>query len=338
MSYSELKNIQTEALSFSEADCALYGELCGFPAAISDCSRQHAYTVTIFAKVPVTAEKETSAFINELAERLPKNAVKSQKSELNYLQVVFSSVQLFEETPLLLDFAESLGAFLREKGFAAAALDKKVCLPKGEKKQEKPEKSSDSSEPSMRFDRRSVYGLIGAVIGAVACFIIMGFAVQLSLSAEEAEPAVTSAENAAEEIIPQIEINNTGNIGTELVSWLFGGIVAAVILMDYRFFAKKTDIFGMVSCTLLTLASVFSGTILCGVRTLYSICGAAGIKTNLFMIMGNIDYYNGLFPEVGANLGYLLLKSLASAILASAVYYVWYFRKYPGVMYQKKPL
>lgn len=338
MIFTELKHIDCQRLAFSQTDCALYGELSGFPVCISDNPAEHTFTVTFFAKVPFAAERETAAQINRLADLLPKNAVLKQQSELNYVQVQLSSFKLMQENlPLLIDFAEGLGEFLREKGFAATELDKKFCavyVPQGSKP--KKAKTKKAKEPSMSFDKRSIYGLIGAIIGAIACMIISGFVVQLTITAEEAEAAVTTSANGAEEVIPSIEINTTNNVGAELVSWAVGAITAAVILIDYRFLAKKTDIFGMVSCTLLTLGGVLGGTLLCGVRTLHSVCQEAGVDSNFFMIMSNIDYYNGLFPEVGANLNYLLLKSLFSAAVASGVYYVWYFRKNADVMYLKK--
>ena len=334
MSYSELKNIEHGKLDFSESDCALYGALYGCPLCISDNPAEHTFTVTFFARVPLAFEKEAAGEINRLAGLLPKNAVLKQKIELNHLQVTLSSFKLVQENlPLLIDFAEGLGSFLQEKGCAATELDKKfraLYVPK----KTAVKKSKKAKEPSMSFDRRSICGLIGAIIGAIACIIISGFAVQLTISAEAAEPAVTTS--AAEEIIPAVKIENTNNIGAELVSWVVGALTAAVILIDYRFLAKKTDIFGMVSCTVLTLGGVLGGTLLCGVRTLHSVCREAGVDSNFFMIMSNIDYYNGLFPEVGANLNYLLLKSLFSAAVASGVYYVWYFRKNADVMYLKK--
>lgn len=338
MIFTELKNIKHQKLAFSEADCALYGELSGFPVCICDNDAEHTFTVTFFAKVPVAAEKEASAEINRLAGLLPKNAVLKQHCGMNDVQVRLSSLKLMQENlPLLIDFAEGLGAFLKEKGFEPAALDKKYCalyIPESSKP--KKVKAKKAKEPSMSFDKRSVYGLIGAIIGAVACMIIMGFAVQLTITAEEIEAAATTSADAADEIAPQIKISTTNNIGAELVSWVTGAITAAVILADYRFLAKKTDIFGMVSCTVLTLGAVLGGTLLCGVRTLHSVCREAGVDSNFFMIMSNIDYYNGLFPEVGANLNYLLLKSLFSAAVASGIYYVWYFRKNADVMYLKK--
>ena len=181
----------------------------------------------------------------------------------------------------------------------------------------------------MKSGFKKYFGSLALLLAAV----IWGFAISLSLDTGNAEPAVTTA---AEQLIPAIEVTRTNNIGAELASWAAGAITAAVILIDYRFFARKTDIFGIVSCSVLTLGAVLAGTRLCGVRTLYSMCGDMGIKTNFFMIISDIDYYNGLIPQVGEGLVFLLLKGVFTAIIASGIYYVWYFRKHADVMYQKK--
>lgn len=303
MRFSELSLIAEDiGLDYSAEKASLSGKLGGFETNV--CDDGSSYIVTIFVKIPLKREREVFSFINSLAESLPKNTVNSQSSGIDFLQAVLERNNLMQENlELLIEFLEKLAAFLKDGEFEKTAINEKA-LPVLSPAKKAPEKKRRRVKTA--FDRYSVRGIVGAVIGAAACTFIAGLSINVDSS----------------------------TLGYQIWSWIFGAAICLVILVDYYFLAKKFDIAGIISCSALSFLSITAGTSMAGIHTLSRLIEAdTGTALSLPEILSDIGGCIGKYPDVGEMGLELLLKGFFLGAAASVLFYRWYFTKHRGEMF-----
>lgn len=303
MSFSELSLIADDiGMMYSAEKSSLYGKLCGIDTCVLDSGNY--YIVTMFVKIPLKRENEVSVFINSLAESMPKNTVNRQFSEVDYLGINLTRDNLLQENAeLLVEFLEKLADFLSKNEFEKTALNEKAIPVVNTVKQPVKKKRK---RLRTAFDKYSLRGIIGSVIGAAACLFIAGMSINV----------------------------DSATMGYQIWSWIFGAAIALIILVDYYFLAKKFDVAGTIVSTLLTFIAITGGTAMAAIHTLSGLIETeTGAAANITEVLSNISVYIGKYPEVGEMGLELLLKGYFVAAVASVLFYRWYFTKHGNEMY-----
>lgn len=307
MSFSELWKICDEiGLNRNEEELFLYGSLNDYPVYLKDSPDEHEYLLTVFCRINSSAETDLTEGINRLLERLPKNAVIGRKNELKYQQIKFNAALLYQEnSTLLADFVKSLCLLADSLELLPEQPDTNIALPKSEVKPPKTKKPKNAV--SKKFDKYSIRGLIGALIGGIAITILSSM----------------------------IADSSPSNIGGMLAGWAAGAFIALIVLADYTLFAKKLDVFGTLSCSAITAVSCFFSGYLTVLRTLTNHMRALDPSVTVNDTLRNWSYYQILLPSATDDFPIVLLKNFFSAIVASALFYTFYFRRHQAIMYSE---
>lgn len=299
MKYSELSLAERDAGLRYDAEClTLYGEKRGYGIAISDHSEE--YRITVYADEPYRKEKTIFSRISALASALPKNALLSQRCEINSVELrLRRDLFLQEKLPLLLEFSDRVLDALAEEQIAGKPVRRaeEAAKPAPKKEEEKAEKIK------LGFDLGSVKGLVGAVVGAAAMIFISMASVNLRSK------------------------SGIGGTITELSGYVLSAAATLLIFSDYRFLARKLDAFGVIVCpTLSILCAVFSA--LLATAKAY----AAAAETSLSDALSRLSELYEAEPEIASfGAGFLTIGVVVSGF-ASLLYCLWYFKKHPDEM------
>lgn len=321
MSFSELKLIAADTgLEWDESRLALSGVLYDYPIVIADIPARREYLLTVFCRVRSDVDKPVTSGITALLDKLPPNCVTGRTNQLRYQQLRLNANLLYQENlsylaELATGLAELLNGFdlvpepLEEaiafpavKSAAKPAVEPEVEPAVPAKKQKRPKDSV-----SKRFDGYSIRGFIGAVLGAAAMTALSSL----------------------------IDMSEDGNIGSMAASWLFGGLIAFVTLMDYRFLARKMDVFGTLSCTALTALACFAGAAWNTANSVVERAKLIDPGATLNSVLANRDLYLLLFPDAESDFPLTLVKFLFSAAVASALFYTVYYSRHSAIMYSE---
>lgn len=309
MSFSELKLISADTgLEWDESRLALRGVLYDYPIVIADIPARREYLLTVFCRVRSDVDRSVTSGITALLDKLPPNCVVGRANGLRCQQLRFNANLLYQENlSYLAELVSALAELLNGFDLAAEPLDEAVAFPTvkpaaSAKKQKRPKDSV-----SKRFDKYSVRGFIGAVLGAAAMTALSSL----------------------------IDMSEGGNIGSMAASWLFGGLIAFVTLMDYRFLARKVDVFGTLACSALTAAACFAGAAWNTENSLVGLAKLIDPNATLNSVLANRDLYLLLFPGAEADFPLTLVKFLFSAAVASALFYTVYYSRHSAIMYSE---
>lgn len=310
MSFSELWKICDETgLNRNEEELCLYGSLNEYPIYLKDDPAAHEYLLTVFCRTDSSAEADLTEGINKLLDSLPKNAVIGRKNELKYQQIKFNAALLYQEnSSLLADFVKNLCLLADRLELLPEQPDTDIALPPLQECEEKPSKSKKPKNAvSKKFDKYSVRGLIGALIGGIAITVLSSM----------------------------IADSSPSNIGGMLAGWAAGAFIALIVLADYTLFAKKLDVFGTISCSAITAVSCFFSGYLTVLRSLTNQMRALDPSVTINDTMRNWSYYQILFPSATADFPVVLLKNFFTAIVASVLFYTLYFKRHQAIMYSE---
>lgn len=307
MSFSELEAISGDAgLDWDKEKMCLRGSLNGYPVCIRDDPERREYLFTVFFRTRPDRENDLTEGINRLLEHFPSNCVKSRRKELNYQQINFNAALLYQENSVLIpDFIKNVCELADGLDLLPQKLDEKIAAPDppaAEKKLKKPKNAV-----SKRFDKYSIRGLAGALIGGIAITVISSLIID----------------------------NSPSNIGGMLSSWSAGAFISLIILADYSFLAKKMDVFGTLICSFLTAVSCFFSAYFAVLKALTDEAGILDPSITINDTMWNWSYYQMLFPSVTGDFPILLVKNLFTAVVFSAVFYIFYFRRHQAIMYSE---
>lgn len=313
MSFSELWKICGETgLNRNEEELCLYGSLNEYPVYLKDDPAAHEYLLTVFCRTNPSVEADLTEGINRLLDSLPKNAVIGRKNELKYQQIKFNAALLYQENiSLLAYFVKELCLLADSLDLLPEQPDTDIALPSLPPLQEygeKPSKSKKSKNAvSKKFDKYSIRGLIGALIGGIAITVLSSM----------------------------IADSSPSNIGGMLAGWAAGAFIALIVLADYTLFAKKLDIFGTISCSAITAVSCFLSGYLTVLRSLTNHMRALDPSVTINDTLRNWSYYQLLFPNATADFPVVLLKNFFAAIVASVLFYAFYFNRHQAIMYSE---
>lgn len=307
MIFSELKALAEETeLDWDENGAFLYGKILDYPVYIADLQDSREYLLTIFCKTRADCDGKFTEEINKLLDAMPKNCVNGRKNELNFQQLRFNAVLLYQENGVLLsDLAKKICAAADSFDFVPTAADAAKAVPpkKEQAKAQKPRKPKNAV--SKGFDKYSLRGVIGAVIGGAAMAVISS----------------TMADNDPE------------NIGAMLSSWAAGALIALVVLADYSFLAKKIDIFGTVVCSIVTAVSCFFCSVFGILRIMTNTAKTLDPSVTVLDSVYGWTSYSQLFPDIPPYFVTLIIKNFFMALAASVIFYMFYYRKHPSIMY-----
>ena len=313
MSFSELKLMAADTgLEWDENRLALSGVLYDYPIAIADVPARREYLLTVFCRVRSDVDRSVTSGITALLDKLPDNCVIGRVNQLRYQQLRFNASLLYQENlSYLAELVSALTELLNGFDLVPEPLDEAIAFP-AEKSAANPEASPKKQvrpkdSVSKRFDKYSVRGFIGAVLGAAAMTALSSL----------------------------IDMSEGGNIGSMAASWLFGGLIAFVTLMDYRFLARKMDVFGTLSCSALTAAACFAGAAWNNANSLVERAKLIDPGATLNSVLANRDLYLLLFPDADSELPLTLVKFLFSAAVASALFYIVYYSRHSAIMYSE---
>ena len=312
MSFSELKLISAETgLNWDDDRLALHGVLRDYPIVIADIPQRREYLLTVFCRVRSDIDNAVASGITELLDKLPANCVAGRVNQLRYQQLRFNAGLLYQENlSYLAELVKSLAELLDGFDLVAEQLDEKIAFPAEKpapKKQARPQ-----GYVSKRFDKYSVRGFIGALLGAAAMTVLSAY--------------ITSDNGSTDSV---------GGIGAMLSGWFCGALIAFVTLMDYRFLARKMDIFGTLSCSLLTALGCFLGAAWKTVRVVMSYAKRIDPSASLRSVMNNWSLYQLLYPNSTEDFPITLLQFLFSAVVASAAFYIVYYSRHSAIMYSE---
>lgn len=317
MSFSELKALAPVlGLQWDEDGLFLNGTIKDYPVYIADLIESREYLLTLFCRVRDDVGDKFAAKINLLLENMPKNCVNGRKNELNFQQIRFNADFLYQENiGLLRDFALNICAAAdslellptpADTILAAAKTELMLQKKKTGSNDGKPQKSGKSKNAvSKGFDKYSLRGLFGAIIGGAAMAVISS----------------TMADN------------DPANIGALLSSWAAGALIALVTLADYSFLAKKIDIFGTIACSLITLFSCFFCSVFGIVRIMTNTAKTLDPSVSFMDSALNWQSYAQLFPNIPGYFVSLIIKNLFMALAASVIFYTFYYRRHQDIMY-----
>lgn len=274
------------------------------PICVFDNAEKREYILAVFCKTSEKTEKELCGKITALLEDLPKNALTSRSSSPEYQRMVFNAALLYQENRVFLEnFIKNLVRIADLMELDAAEINENVIFPKAEADPKKPKRSKKRISKS--FDRYSVKGLIFAAVGAFSAAVICGL----------------------------VAYRSESSAGEMLASWSLGALCGLMTIGGYRLFAGKTDIFGAVSCTVLTAASCFAGAAFHTQRKLMLTARCLDASISVDTIRRNATMYNLMFPKVWGGFTFTLTKFLFSAAAALTVFFILYFRKHSDIMY-----
>ncbi|MCM1297947.1 MAG: hypothetical protein NC203_01635 [Firmicutes bacterium] len=299
MLFSELKLLSEDlGLSWEESGC-LSGIIRDYPVLVCDSPETRRYTVTVFCRYRKEADEPLRKGVTALVEKLPKNCVTGRKSEVNFQQISLNASLLYQENSFyLVDFVNGLCELADSLDLLPSKLQREAAAKEPAPKKAEP--LPPKNEVKRRFDRYSVRGLLGALIGAFAMAAISGAVID----------------------------NRPSNIGGLLSSWAAGALISAVTIADYRFLAKKIDIFGTIACSVITAFGCVFASVFGGVRMLKRYTSLLFPEITLGDTIRNYSYYQIIFPEASGEFPLLLVKCLVSAAAAAAVFYTLYFRNH----------
>lgn len=309
MSFSELKMLTADTgLSFSDETLTLSGKLNGIDVTVSDTG--NSYIAAFFVRIPLELDKTVVDKVNELALSMPLNAIISQKSEVKYLKIELLSSVLFQENAIYLtDFLNALTAYLAAQELEKTEPEVKAVIPPLEAKVKSKLKKGTFSQ---HFDKHSVIGIIAAFIGMLACAIFQGYIVRLT--------------------------SDTTLI--EVKTAVIGGLAALVILLDYKFAARKFDIAGIISTSVFIAGFIALSAFFCNVTTIKALMfDVLGENRSFLDVAGNsFEYLEQLGAEYDT-IPYavkMLVMNIVAAVLACTGFYAWYFRKNSVQMYESE--
>lgn len=310
MSFSELKLIASDTgLDWDESRLALHGVLYDYPIVIADIPAEREYLLTVFCKVRSDIDGEVTGGITVLLDKLPANCVKGRENALHCQQLRLNANLLYQENlSYLAELITELPKLLNDFDLVPSALDEKLAFPQKIPEAAKPAKAPRPKDSvSKRFDRYSVRGFIGALVGAAAMTALSSL----------------------------IDVKQSAGIASQMASWGFGGLIAAVTLMDYRFLARKMDIFGTLSCSLLTALA-------CIIGAAWNTLSAAADRVKLIdahasinSVISNWTLYRLLFPNIAEEFPLTLIKFFLTATVASALFYTVYYSRHSAIMYSE---
>lgn len=307
MNFSELEALTSDTgLSWDGERLCLFGRIKDYPVYITDLQDSREYLLTVFCRLRADAGASLTDGISGLIEGMPKNCVNGRKNELKYQQIRFNAVMLYQENAALLsDFVLELCGLADSLGILPEEEDAALAVPPKNEDRKRPAAKKPKNAVSKGFDKYSMRGLIGAAVGGAAMAVISS----------------TMADN------------NPSNTGAMIAGWAAGGLIALVTLADYIFLAKKMDIFGTIACTLVTAASCFFCSLLGIARIMTHTAQTLDSSVTFNDTLHNWQAYSVLFPDVPGYIGVLLLKNFFTAAVASAVFYILYFRRHQSIMY-----
>lgn len=310
MSFSELKLISAATgLDWDESRLALHGVIYDYPIVIADIPAKREYLLTVFCRIKSNLDGEVTSGITALLDKLPPNCVIGRKNELACQQLRLNAALLYQEnisylTELITGLPKLLSAFK----LTPEALDEKIAFPPAAPEAAKPPKAPRPKDSvSKRFDKYSVRGFIGALAGAAAMTALSSL----------------------------IDVGKTSGTAGQMAGWIFGGLIAVVILMDYRFLARKMDIFGTLSCSLLTAAACVLGAAWNTLNIVVDRVKLIDAHASIRSVIANWKLYSLLFPNIAEEFPLTLIKFLFTALAASALFYTVYYSRHSAIMYSE---
>ena len=309
MSFSELKLIAADTgLDWNESRLALCGVLYDYPVVIADIPARREYLLTVFCKVRDDVDKAITEGITELLDKLPANCVVGRVNQLRCQQLRLNASLLYQENlSYLAELVGALTELLNGFDLVPEPLDEKIAFP-AEKPAASPVKKQVRPKDyvSKRFDKYSVRGFIGALLGAAAMTVLSAY----------------------------ISVDS-GGIGSMLSSWACGALIALVTLADYRFLARKMDVFGTLSCSVLTALGCAFGAVWKTVNDVLFYARLLDHSASVRSVLNNWSLYQLLFPNATENFPITLIKFLFTAVVASVGFYVIYYRRHSAIMYSE---
>lgn len=306
MSFSELEALTSETgLEWDGSRMLLFGAIKDYPVYIADNPDTMEYLLTVFCRTRTDFDKAVTEGINALFDNMPRNCVTGRKNEPKYQQIKFNAAALYQENRgLLSDFVIKICELLDSLDFLPESPDiEKALFPKPQPK------PAPAAKPvgavSKKFDKYSVRGLIGAVIGGAAMAVIA--AIMVSTDAD--------------------------SIGALLSGWAAGGLIALVTLFDYSLLAKKMDIFGTVVCTVITALSCLAASFFGTIRAMSDMVRLSDPSIGFFSTIRNWYAYNVLYPDISSNFPYYLLQTFTAALAVSVIFYPLYYRRHQSIMF-----
>lgn len=298
MIFSELSLAEKDSgLRYDSGRVSLIGDKNGFGTVVSD--RNDEYIVRIYCEKPYTYEKELSEAIISLSRSLSKNTINSSKFEFGFIEISLVKAKLLQENlPLLIDFLDKLTVNIKSLGISG-----KEAVPPPEQK-EPIKEISPGKEKKIRlsFDFYSIKGFIGALVGALAVFVLAVFAVT-----PEKENTLVSL-----------------SFSLTLAPYITALAATAIIFSDYRFLAKKLDAFGVIACPVLSILTVLLSGYGITVKGIVNSTGAALSEA----ISGFTDFISG--NKALANFyGGFIMGGIVLTVLASIIIYIIYFNRHP---------
>ena len=315
MSFSELKLIAADTgLDWDESRLALCGVLYDYPIVIADIPAKREYLLTVFCRVRSDIDKAVASAITKLLDRLPANCVVGRVNGLRYQQLRLNAGMLYQENlSYLAELAKTLAELLNGFDLVPEGLDEVIAFP-AEKPEAVPPKKQvrPKGYVSKRFDKYSIRGFIGAALGAAAMTVLSAY---------------ISVDSGG--------TDSVGGIGSMLSSWFCGALIAFVTLMDYRFLARKMDIFGTLSCSALTALGCVLGAVWKTVNTVLSYARQLDHSASVRSVLNNWSLYQLLYPNATEDFPITLIKFLFTAVVASAAFYVVYYSRHSAIMYSE---
>ena len=282
-------------LDFSDEHTALYGDLGGFGMTVSDTDS--GYELRLFCDKPFRFEDRIFPEISSLSKILPKNTLIKQSCERDHIYILLDKYRLFQENAVYLEeFLGKLIPLAEELSLSGSA----YAFPKSE-----PRDSADTPEESTRkiklgFDIRSVFGIIGALIGGAAVTVIAAFAVD-----------------------PLGEIDTFG-LSFEISAYITAAAAAVTVFADYRFLAKKLDACGVLLCPLISLLCVFLSGTGAGVRAAARLEGISFVSA-----LGEFSRLLEKYDDIDKFLAGFLTRGAVLCFFASLALCVLYFQRHP---------
>ena len=310
MSFSELKLISDDTgLDWDETRLALHGAIYGYPMVIADIPAKREYLLTVFCKIKSDMDGEVTRSITALLDKLPANCVIGRKNELQFQQLRLNANLLYQENlSYLAELTTGLPKLLSGFELAPESLDEAIAFPPDIPEAAKPAKAPRPKDSvSKRFDKYSVRGFIGALIGAAAMTALSSL----------------------------IDVSKSAGTASMMAGWIFGGLIAIVVLMDYRFLARKMDIFGTLSCSLLTALACVLGASWNTLNIVVDRVKLIDPHASISSVISNWDLYQLLFPNSAEEFPLTLIKFLFTATVASALFYTVYYRRHSAIMYSQ---